>query len=118
MRAEHGFRVSTRLPDARLAKVLARDDFADRLAEVTAQFSAIRDDDDGWFPDPLVGDRGEVPGQAVEGLEGLGEARRDPESVLSPHRRNLPSERRRMCGGCVNAQRPNPSASASAMAHP
>ena len=44
-------RLLARIPDARLATVLTRDDFAGRLDAVAAQFAAIRADDAGWFPE-------------------------------------------------------------------
>ena len=59
-------RLLGRLPDGRLAEVLARESFATRLDLVVAQFAAIRSSDGGWFPETHPGLRLEVALFAAE----------------------------------------------------
>jgi len=53
-------RLLASLPDARLATVLATEDFAERLNAVAAEFAAIRADSSGWFPETHPGVRLQV----------------------------------------------------------
>lgn len=59
-------RLLDRLPDARLAAVLARPGFADRLAAVADEMDRIRDDANGWFPETHPGLRLHVAVFAAE----------------------------------------------------
>ena len=59
-------RLLARLPEARLAKVLGRDDFAARLAAVTEEFAAMQTSDLGWFPEHHPGLRMQVAVFAAE----------------------------------------------------
>jgi len=59
-------RLLARLPDVRLARALARDDFAARLHDVADEFAAIRGDEGGWFPETHPGLRMQVAVFAAE----------------------------------------------------